>query len=329
MATRQQEAARVILRDPAVESLSSFIGVDGTNITPNSGRIQINLKPLEERRTNASDIIRRLQPELAKVEGITLFLQPVQDLTVEDRVSRTQYQYSLEDPDVRELGEWVPRFLEKLKALPELRDVASDQQNAGLQAHLELDRATASRLGITPQMLDDALYDSFGQRQISTMFTQLNQYHVVLEVPREFRDSPTDLSKIYIHTANGGAMKFEIEVTGRTAHISRMDEGADALAAATQIYGALRHHSFQFEPHPRLPDLPMSVIGQFTSGRGPGTVLWIADGVSGAVDTDRSHQRSTEPGCGTEIVQGTEITGATPGVVFRSGRDTDTVEARS
>jgi multidrug efflux pump len=206
MAERQQALVRVILKDPAVESLSSFIGIDGTNTTMNSGRIQINLKPLQDRNGSASEIIRRIQPELEKVQGVTLFMQPVQDLTVEDRVSRTQYQYSLEDPDARELGEWVPRFIDRLKALPELRDVASDQQNAGLQAHLELDRATASRLGITPQMLDDALYDSFGQRQISTMFTQLNQYRVVLEVGSDFSKHPDNLQDVYLRSTQGGTV---------------------------------------------------------------------------------------------------------------------------
>jgi len=205
MAERQQALARVILKDPAVESLSSFIGIDGTNPTMNSGRIQINLKPLGQRDLRAPDVIRRLQPELARVQGVTLFLQPVQDLTVEDRVSRTQYQYSLEDPDPKELGEWVPRVIARLAALPELRDVASDQQNAGLQAHLEFDRATASRLGITPQMLDDALYDAFGQRQISTMFTQLNQYRVVLEVAPEFQTHPDDLRDVYLRPGNQAA----------------------------------------------------------------------------------------------------------------------------
>jgi multidrug efflux pump len=206
MADRQQALARVILRDPAVQSLSSFIGIDGTNTTMNSGRIQINLKPLEERKANATEIIRRLQPELAKVEGTTLFLQPVQDLTVEDRVSRTQFQYSLEDPDARELSVWVPRFVGKLQSLPELRDVASDQQNAGLEARLILDRSTASRLGITPQNLDDALYDAFGQRQISTMFTQLNQYRVVLETQPGFQQRPDDLKNLYLRSAGGGSV---------------------------------------------------------------------------------------------------------------------------
>ncbi|HEY3202599.1 MAG TPA: MdtB/MuxB family multidrug efflux RND transporter permease subunit [Thermoanaerobaculia bacterium] len=206
MADRQRALARIILQDPAVASLSSFIGIDGTNTTVNSGRIQINLKPLKERKANASEIIRRLQPELAKVEGVTLFLQPVQDLTVEDRVSRTQFQYSLEDPDARELNVWVPRFVAKLQSLPELRDVASDQQNAGLEARLILDRTTASRLGITPQMLDDALYDAFGQRQISTMFTQLNQYRVVLEAQPDFQLRPDDLKSIYLRSSGGGSV---------------------------------------------------------------------------------------------------------------------------
>ncbi|HEX4130328.1 MAG TPA: multidrug efflux RND transporter permease subunit [Pirellulales bacterium] len=204
MRERQRELNRVILQDPAVDSLSSFIGIDGTNTTGNSGRIQINLKPLEERKITASEIIHRLRPELAKIEGITLFMQPVQDLTVETRVSRTQYQYSLEDPDAAELAEWGPKLLAKLKALPQLRDVASDQQNDGLQAKLVIDRDTASRLGITPQMIDDALYDAFGQRQISILFTQLNQYRVVMEVKPEFRDRLQDLSNVYIRSAAGG-----------------------------------------------------------------------------------------------------------------------------
>jgi multidrug efflux pump len=198
MAQRQQDLSRVVLRDPAVESLSSFIGVDGTNATLNSGRIQINLKPLDQRTDGAVDIIRRLQPELAKVEAIRLYMQPVQDLSVENRVSRTQYQYSIEDSDPDELDQWIPRIVSKLQSLPELRDVASDQQNRGLQARLVIDRITAARFGITPQMIDDTLYDAFGQRQISTMFTQLNQYRVVLEAQPQFQTDPQDLRKIYM-----------------------------------------------------------------------------------------------------------------------------------
>jgi multidrug efflux pump len=203
MAERQQKLAKVILQDPDVASLSSFIGIDGTNTTQNSGRIQINLKPHEERSDTASDIIRRLQPELAKVEGITLYMQPVQDLTVEDRVSRTQFQYSLEDADANELNDWSSRILAKLRTLPELRDVASDQQNGGLKADLVIDRDTAARFGILPQNIDDTLYDAFGQRQVSTIFTQLNQYHVVLEVGQQFQDDPSDLTNIYVKSSTG------------------------------------------------------------------------------------------------------------------------------
>jgi len=203
MSHRQQQLAEVILKDGDVESLSSFIGVDGTNTTPNSGRIQINLKPRDERKSTASEIIRRLQPELEQVSGITLYLQPVQDLTVEDRVSRTQYQYSMEDADAQELATIAPKLVEKLRTLPEMRDVASDQQNNGLEANLVIDRDTASRLGILPQAIDDTLYDAFGQRQVSTIFTQLNQYHVVLEVTPQFQQGPDALKSIYVKSNTG------------------------------------------------------------------------------------------------------------------------------
>jgi multidrug efflux pump len=204
MAERQQALAQVILRDQAVESLSSFIGVDGQNVTPNSGRMLINLKPLGERsNTHATDVIRRLQSEIAKVSGITLYMQPVQDLTVEDRVSRTQYQYTLEAADPALLDEWVPTLVEKLSALPELADVASDLQNQGLQAYVEIDRDSAGRLGITPAAVDTALYNAFGQRLISTIFTQATQYRVVLEVKRDFAAGPDALNNIYVPGTNG------------------------------------------------------------------------------------------------------------------------------
>ncbi|HVZ18491.1 MAG TPA: multidrug efflux RND transporter permease subunit [Terriglobales bacterium] len=203
MAQRQRQLADVILKDPDVASLSSFIGVDGQNVTPNSGRFLINLKPRDEREADASEIIRRLQPKLAQVTGITLYMQPVQDLTVENRVSRTQYQYSLEDASATELGQWAPKIVQKFQTLPELRDVASDQQNHGLEASLVIDRDTASRLGVTPQAIDDTLYDAFGQRQVSTIFTQLNQYHVVLEVDPQFQQDPSQLANIYVHSSTG------------------------------------------------------------------------------------------------------------------------------
>ncbi len=203
MAQKQQALAAALLKDKDVASLSSFIGVDGTNTTPNSGRIQINLKPRDERSDDVTTIIKRLQSEVAGVEGITLYMQPVQDLTVEDRVSRTQYQFSLEDADPKELAIWTKKLVDKLKTLPELRDVATDQQNQASQANLVIDRDTASRLGVTASAIDNTLYDAFGQRLVSIMFTQLNQYHVVLEVDPQFRDDPDSLKSIYVPSSNG------------------------------------------------------------------------------------------------------------------------------
>jgi len=200
MAIKQQDLAKVILEDPAVESLSSFIGADGTNTTTNSGRMSINLKPLDQRDLSASDVIRRLQSKLDKVQGIQLFMQPVQNITVDDRVSRTQYQYTLEDPDQNELNLWTNRFVDRLKQLPELEDVATDQQDGGLAVSLVIDRATASRLGIAPTTIDNTLYDAFGQRQINTMYTQLNQYHVVLEAEPQFQLDPDKLNHLYIQS---------------------------------------------------------------------------------------------------------------------------------
>jgi len=198
MAAKQQELAKVILADPAVESLSSFIGADGTNTTTNSGRMSINLKPLNQRDLSAADVIRRLETSLDKVEGIQMFMQPVQNITVDDRVSRTQYQYTLEDPDQNELNLWTDRFVAKLKKIPELEDVATDQQTGGLAVSLVIDRVTASRLGIAPTTIDNTLYDAFGQRQINTMYTQLNQYHVIMEAQPQFQLDPNKLNHIYI-----------------------------------------------------------------------------------------------------------------------------------
>jgi multidrug efflux pump len=206
MAKKQQEVAKIVLQDPAVESLSSFIGADGTNTTLNSGRMSINLKPLSDRNLSASDVIRRLNSKLQNVNGIRLYMQPVQDITVDDRVSRTQYQYTLEDPNVDELNLWTNRFVDKLDQLPELEDVATDQQTGGLAVTLAIDRVTASRLGIAPATIDNTLYDNFGQRQINTMYTQLNQYHVIMEAQPQFQKDPEKLNKIYIQAnASSGA----------------------------------------------------------------------------------------------------------------------------
>jgi len=203
MMDRQQALARVVMADPDVSSVASFIGVDGTNTTPNSGRLTITLKPQNERKASAQEILARLQPKLEQVEGITLYMQLVQDLQVETRVSRTQYQYTLEDANLAELQQWTPRLLQKLQGLPQLRDVASDLQIAGLQASLIIDRDTASRLGIQAQAIDDTLYDAFGQRQVSTIFTQLNQYRVILEVRPEFQRDPQALQHIYVRSTTG------------------------------------------------------------------------------------------------------------------------------
>jgi multidrug efflux pump len=210
MSGRQRALATVILKDPAVASLSSFIGIDGINTTVNSGRIQINLVPLEKRKESATKIIGRLKARLAaEVPGITLYMQPIQELTVEDRVSRTQYQYSVECPDPRQLAAWAPRLVEKMRTMPELSDVASDQMTEGLEARLILDRTTASRLGITPRNLDDTLYDSFGQRQVSTMFTELNQYRVVLETQDDFKQKPEDLSFVRFRAGSAGTVPLD------------------------------------------------------------------------------------------------------------------------
>ncbi len=233
MAEKQQELAKAVLEDPAVESLSSFIGADGINTTANSGRMSINLKPLDERNISASDLIRRLQPRLARVQGIQLFMQPVQNITLDDRVSRTQYQYTLEDPDVNELNVWTNRFVDRLKQLPELEDIATDQQLGGLAVSLVIDRVTASRLGIAPATIDNTLYDAFGQRQINTMYTQVNQYHVVLESEPQFQKDPNKLNHLYIQSnASSGA-------TGPGASTSFASSGSSSAGSNALTSSAL------------------------------------------------------------------------------------------
>ena len=203
MAERQQKLVDILLQDPAVDNISSFIGVDGTNTTLNSGRIQINLKPLDERKISATEVIQRLQPKISGIEGIQLFLQPLQDLTVEDRVSRTQFQYSLEDPDQVELAKYTHKMVDELSKEKVVTDVASDLQDQGLGAQLVIDRDTAARLGIAMADVDNTLYDAFGQRQVSTIFTQLNQYHVVMEVGPNFQTDPTTLNNLFVKSGNG------------------------------------------------------------------------------------------------------------------------------
>jgi multidrug efflux pump len=231
MAAKQQELAKAVLEDPAVESLSSFIGADGTNITLNSGRMSINLKPLEERKISASDVIRRLTAKLDKVQGIQLFMSPVQNISVDDRVSRTQYQYTLEDADANELNLWTSRFIDQLRKLPELEDIATDQQLGGRAVSLVIDRVTASRLGIAPSTIDNTLYDAFGQRQINTMYTQTNQYHVVLESEPQFQKDPDKLNRLYIQSNASSGASGSGAATSFAASGSQ-SAGTNALTAA-------------------------------------------------------------------------------------------------
>ena len=253
MAERQQALAKVILQDPAVESLSSFIGVDGQNPTLNSGRFLINLKPLSQRRGNATDVIRRLQDSLSSVEGITLYMQPVQDLTIEDKVSRTQYQFSVEDASSEELREWVPKLVERLKQDRRIVDVATDQQEGGLQAFVDIDRAAAARFGITPAMVDSALYNAFGQRLVSTIFTQTNQYRVVLEVGPDFRTGPGALEGIYVNAPNAAAT-----AAINAARTSTMTPPAGAATQQVPLSAIARIVE-------RTAPLVISRIGQFPS----------------------------------------------------------------
>jgi multidrug efflux pump len=247
MSEKQQELAKIILKDPDVESLSSFIGADGINTTLNSGRISINLKPINQR-SGASDVIRRLQTNLAQVHGMHLYMQPVQDITVDDRVSRTQYQYTLEDPDTDELNEWTNKFVAQLKKLPELEDVATDQQTGARAIQLSIDRVTASRLGIAPTTIDNTLYDSYGQREISTLYTQLNQYHVVLETAPEWQQDPSKLGDLYIQSsASAGA-------TGAGAATS-FSSSASSSAGSNALTSSVR-----YTPSSQAVNAPSSVL---------------------------------------------------------------------
>ncbi len=233
MSKKQQELSRIILEDPAVESLSSFIGADGLNTTLNSGRISINLKPIDQRDLSAADVIRRLQTKLSRVQGMRLYMQPVQDITVDDRVSRTQYQYTLEDPDINELNDWTNRFVAELQKIPDLEDVATDQQTGAKAVSLEIDRVTASRLGIAPATIDNTLYDAYGQRQINTLYTQLNQYHVILETAPEWQQNPANLGSLYIQSSSSSGASGAGASTSFSASASA-SAGSNALTTGVK-----------------------------------------------------------------------------------------------
>lgn len=281
MSERQQVMARAILEEPAVESLTSFIGVDGTNTTLNSGRMYINLRSLHERSGSAGDIIRRLEARVAAVEGLTLHLQPVQDLTVEDRVSRTQFQYTLEDADPEELNRWAPKLLESLQQRPELRDVSSDQLTQGLASLVEIDRNTASRMGITPQVVTDTLYDAFGQRQVSTMFTQLNQYRVILEVMPEFQKGPEALQALEVR-GSGGSVPLNV--------FTRVTETTVPLVISRQGQFPAVTISFNLAPGGSLGEA-VAAIRQVTQELGlPASIRGNFQGAAQAFQSSLEHE---------------------------------------
>ncbi|AFL88335.1 cation/multidrug efflux pump [Terriglobus roseus DSM 18391] len=236
MSKREQTVAREILEDPAVESIASFIGVDASNTTPNTGRMQINLKALSTRGVSATEVIQRLRPKLNRITGITTYLQPVQDLTVEDRVSRTQYQYTIEDSDSAELKAWSSKLVARLRTLPQLEDVTTDELPNGNAVTVDVDRVTASRLGINPQSLDNTLYDAFGQRQISTLYSQTNQYHVILEADSKFQSSVERLGDIYMQgtgTASNSSSGGGSGGYGQTGTSSSSSTNSQLTASST------------------------------------------------------------------------------------------------
>jgi multidrug efflux pump len=286
MAIKQKELAKVILEDPAVQSVSSFIGADGTNTTINSGRMSINLKPLSERSLSASDVIRRLQKKLNDIQGIELYMQPVQNITVDDRVSRTQYQYTLEDPDQNELNAWTAKFVDKLRQLPQIEDVATDQQMGGLAVDLVIDRGTAARLGIAPTTIDNTLYDAFGQRQINTMYTQLNQYHVIMEAQPQFQLDPNMLNHLYIQSnaASGTSGAGGSSASGRGS----TSAGSNALTTSALYTPS----SNTLAPPPSPLTSSADAISQ-----GAGTAGGTSSATSSAVPFSAfSHfERTTEP----------------------------------
>ncbi|MFI5356428.1 MAG: MdtB/MuxB family multidrug efflux RND transporter permease subunit [Opitutales bacterium] len=259
MAQRQQALGRIILADPDVASLSSYIGVDGTNATLNSGRFLINLKPKHDRAGTAVDVIRRLQARTAGLPGITLYLQPVQDLTIESTVSRTQYQLSVESADPAELQTWVNKLVTALGQSPQLADVTSDLQNEGLQAYVDVDRDAAARLGVSVAAIDNALYNAFGQRLVSTIFTQSNQYRVVLEVPPDLQRNPSDIDNIYV-TATTGAQV-------RLATVARVSERQAPLVVSHIAQFPAATISFNLAPGASLGGA-VSAIKQMAAGLG-------------------------------------------------------------
>ncbi len=283
MAQRQQKLVDVILQDPAVDNISSFIGVDGTNTTLNSGRIQINLKPLDQRNNiSATEVIQRLQPKLNSVDGIQLFLQPLQDLTVEDRVSRTEFQYSLEDPDQVELAKYTRLMVNELSKEKVVTDVASDLQDQGLGAKLVIDRDTAARLGIAMADVDNTLYDAFGQRQVSTIFTQLNQYHVVMEVGQNFQTDPSTLNNLYVKSGNGTQVPLSM--------VAHWEQSSSQLAIGHQGQFPSTVVSFNLAPGRSLGDAVEAVNRIEKNINMPASINASFQGTAAAFQTSLSNE---------------------------------------
>ncbi|KAA6465041.1 nodulation protein [Acidobacteria bacterium AB60] len=294
MSQKQQQLAQIILQDPAVESLSSFIGADGQNTTMNSGRISINLKPIEQRDLSAADVIRRLQNNLAQVAGIHLYMQPVQDITVDDRISRTQYQYTLEDPDSNELNTWTDRFVTELKKMPELEDVATDQQTGARAVSLTIDRVTASRLGVAPTTIDNTLYDAYGQRQINTLYTQVNQYHVILETAPEWQRNPANLSSLYIQSnASSGATG----AGASTSFSSSASQSAGSNALTTSV---------KYTPSSTVLAAPVRAVGPVASTGGSSATAGVTAGTTPNTSVSSAGTRAIPLGAFTHMTDTTE-----------------------
>ncbi|ROR07703.1 MdtB/MuxB family multidrug efflux RND transporter permease subunit [Erwinia sp. JUb26] len=268
MAQRQQEVASVIMKDPAVQSLTSFVGVDGTNSALNSGRLQINLKPLDERDDRIPVVIARLQQQVAQIPGISLWLQPVQDLTIDTQVSRTQYQFTLQAGSLDSLSLWVPKLLAKLNTMPELKDVSNDWQDRGLEAYIRVDRDTASRLGITMADVDNALYNAFGQRLISTIYTQANQYRVVLEHDTTATPGLAALQSVRLNSTDGGSVPLSAIASVEQRHGALSINHLDQFPSATFSFNVSDRYSLEQAVNAvtqaeKAMEMPAEIMTQF------------------------------------------------------------------
>ena len=268
MAQRQQEVASIIMKDPAVQSLTSFVGVDGTNPALNSGRLQINLKPLDQRDDRIPVVIERLQTEIAKLPGVNLYLQPVQDLTIDTTVSRTQYQFTLQAGSLDSLSLWVPKLIAQLATLPELKDVSSDWQDKGLEAYIKVDRDNASRLGITMADVDNALYNAFGQRLISTIYTQANQYRVVLENDSSATPGLAALEGIRLNSSSGGVVPLSAIASVEQRHGALSINHLDQFPATTLSFNVSEGYSLEqavnaITKAEKTLEMPAEIMTQF------------------------------------------------------------------